>query len=436
MTESTYPIQNTITREIRHVPLRDYTTYINTRAPGGGHLYAPMSQVPGVVTGERAQATMIPKERIYEAASNAGPLRVLRGDRDPAWEAARRAEVEYQKMEVARSRGFAEVAVDSFLSGISAGKFSEWANAIAGEGAGEARSRQNMVRPGANFFGKATSMVFLGMVPIPGLGALSMGAKTGLRSGSLFGLGTAAARGYGARVTGQGFLGHAARHLGRPLVFSATVDGPLSFAMSRAALVDNNKEYTGQALAADTLSMYGYSILIGGVMSVPFGLGMAAVAGAKGAGKGMSSLARGVVRKFSRENLRGKLGGLGDAAESEMYRQISIGTSKLSKAEMVKKPSGRWFGGVALDEAVNLNLTNQNAMDVILAAKSAGGLKRSTTALMNSVPDPKHIPGLQYIHKHATEIVAAKKKLNTLFADVDRMATTMGAWSIGFQRVW
>ena len=426
MTESKYPIQNKITREIRGVSLRDYKTYINARAPGGGHLYEPMSDVPGVVTGERAQQTMIPKARIYEAASEVGAMRILRGDNDPAWEAARKADVEYEKMKVARDRGTAAVSIDSFLSGVSGGGFSAWANAIAGEGAGEARARQNVARPWANFIGKATSLVALGMVPIPGLGHFATGARTGLRSGSLFGAGTAAARGFGARVTGEGFLGHAARHLGRPLVFAATVDGPLSFALASADLVDNNKEYTGEALAADTLSQYGWSVLIGGAMSVPFGLAMAAKPLVKGGGKALSSLGRGIARKLSRSHLRGKAAGLGDAAETEIYRQISMATSKISKSDMVKKPAGRWLGGADLDEAVKLSLTRQEALDTILRAKSAGQLRRSTQALMNSVPDPKHIPGLQYIHEHAEKIVAAKGKLNTLFADVDNMAKTMG----------
>lgn len=425
MAERTYPIQNVYTREIKHVPLSQYKPYMTARHASGGHVYEALSDVPGIVAGESLQQTMIPANRVHEAAAEMGKLRLLQSDNDPVAELARKDAVEKSKKKIAEDRNFSSVGIESFASGITFGKYSEWVNAIAGEGAGEARALQNAARPWADFTGKAASMVALGLIPIPGLGAVSVGARTGLRSGSLFEASAQAARWTGRSIKGEGFLAEAGRRLGRPLVFSATAEGPLSFALARADLVDSNKPYTGETLVANALSQWGLSMMIGGAMSIPIGVGMAAIPAAKSGGKVASSVMRGGFRNLARKFLRGKGYGAGDALETETYRQISKITSKAS-TDGARTKFGRWLGGPNMDEAVNIRMTYQEALDGTLTATTAKGLRRHSQALINSVPDVEKIPGLQYIHDNAEKIVSGRQKLATFRADAGRMGNAIG----------
>jgi len=446
MTERKYPIRNTITNSTFSVPLRDYAAFMKTVDTATGKpMFEAMSDIPGIVTGyDGSQQAMIPKERVREALGERGALRVLKSDDDPSWEAARASAVQAGKERVAKDRSGALVMTDALLSGITFGGSSKVANMFAGEDAEELRALGITEHGAAQFGGRALSLLALGLLPIPGLGA-SVGAAKGLRVGSIFETAGKAANVARKAVPGQGFLSELGKRFVGPVAFGAVADAPLSAAMVAADIVDYDKELTGDAIASDFLTQYGLSVTIAAVTSLPFALigAGARTAGRAAVGKGDELLGRaasvtenlspgqkdildaavkGGWRYTSRKYLRGKGHGFGDATDMAGYKVWSKITKKHPGRIASESPIGRLLAGDAADDYIKLNITNQELIRSLQTSQTAKQMRKTVDLLIRNNRNPELDESLAFIRNHADDLIAGRRKAQTLIMDSRRLA--------------
>ena len=449
MTERRYPIRNRVTGKHSSVPLSEYGSYMSATEPATGKpLFEALSDVPGIATGldGSQQQTLIPKENVRDALGQAGSLSILRSDDDPRWEEARRNAVSRARRQTAKDRAGSKVFMDSLLSGVTFGATSKLGNTLAGEGAEEARSMSIEEHGLAQFGGRALSLVALGMLPVPGIGA-AVGASRGLRAGSFFELGAKASSVTRSAIRGEGFVSELAKRIAGPIAFGAVADIPLSAAMVAADIVDHDKELSGEAIAADFLTQYGLSVSIAAATSLPLaflGAGLRS-AGKKAVSSGdelikagekdallgglsqkdyLSAGARGWWRYTSRKHFRGRAGGIGDSVENLGYRFWNKLTGGHTGRLASEHPVGRWMAGKDADALYNLNITNKELLDALHSSQTSAQLQKTVRAIRRNVSDPRFDEALAFIDDHAVELITGRRKAATLIQDSKAFAKT------------
>jgi len=440
MSERRYPVQNTVTKERLSVPLREYKQYMEAVNPSTfSYLFKPLSDVPGVIVGpESIEQTLVPMDRVRDAIGD-GSLRLLRGDDDPMWEAARKSSVARARRRVAEGRSGAIVATEGLLSGVTFGQSSRLANALAGRDAAELRALGIDAHGGAHFGGQALSLLVLGMLPIPGLGTV-VGASKGLRAGSIFEVGAKAAEKARKAIPGEGFGSEFLKSFTAPVAFGVVADVPLAAAMVAADVVDRNKEWTAESISADFLTQYSFALGFAALTSIPLAaLGSAVRAGGKKAlqrsedllerervgslAEGMDrqqffdSVFRGGWRYLARKHFRGKGFGIGDMFETGGYKTAS----KLSKQAAGRSASesyiGRWLAPNVSDDFINLHLINQKAIQDLGAASTGRQIVNAIRPLKNSISDPALLADLARLEQNAALVATARKEAARLVLD-------------------
>jgi hypothetical protein len=437
MSEAKYPIRNVVTNSRLSVTLREYKDYMDViESATGKPMFEALSSVPGVAYGHDGdiQQTLIPKERVHEANSGRSNLAILRSDDDPVYEQARQMAVRGAKRQVAKDRSGSAVAFDSLMSGVTFGASSKVANMFAGEGAEEARELGIQEHTGAHFLGRAGSLIVLGLLPIPGLGALTVGASKGLRAGSIFEAGGKAASVARKAFGEEGrFLTEVGRRIAGPVAFGVVADAPLAAAMVAADIVDHDKELAADTFASEFFTQYAFSIGIAAATSVPFAFLGAAIGkvGSRAVGKGDSlfaqrdvvdSIGRGLIRHKMRP-LRSSGGGVFDIGESFFYKAWGKITKKGHPGQVPSETRiGRWMAGPSADDWVNLRMTNKEAVQGIHSAVTAGQLRKNIDILRRNIQSPDLDASLAFMRNHADELITTRRKAQSMIVDSRKLA--------------
>ena len=467
MAEKTYPVQNEFSNEIVHVPERLLGQFRDATEPYTGKpLYRFLSDVPGFqnLPDGGIMQSMVPKDRVHETGENA-PFSLP----DPGgrlWEVARKQSVERLKGKAAKERDHADIlreSIHSTISGVVSGSvglvspelgkelsFGAMLNRFGGEGSAEARLRGIQDKPWTHMGGRAVGMVALGALPIPGLGkaagVVAPSLKGAKNIGSIFELGAAVSTKVRGSVSGASFVAEFKRRFGGSMAFGATVEVPLSLALASADLVDNNKEYTSEAISREFLTQYGFALGLTAVGSAAFS---AIGAGVRTAGRPLiaaadeyleaearvlldkphakpseiaDSIIRGGIRYTSRKGLRGKYFGLGDMIETQAYkvgrRLVKGGSGKRASETRI----GRWLAGNDADDFIRYHRDNQKAIYAISEAKTAGELKEALKVVMHNVDDPVLARDLRHVLDNAEDLIPARRKAADLVLDAEKFA--------------
>lgn len=424
MSEPRYRVKNRFTGKEFLIPLGDAEFYANARHDANGErMFEFLSDLPGVVVGtDGSQQTLVPKERVHEAYHPDSPFYVLRSEKDPAWEMARQSAAAKAKQQVAEERSGLSVMADAALSVPTFGASSKLANAIAGEGAAEARARSIAAHGLPHFAGQAAGLVLLGGMPLPFLGA-ARGVQTGLRAGSVFEVGAAVSSKIRSSIGGKGIAAEFGRRFLGPVAFGATVDAPLSAALVAADIVDRDKDYTAQSVAADFFTQYLLSVGLAAVTSVPFAaLGAAASkASTTSFGKDVvRSGAVGAIRNFWRPK-RGRLGGLTDAGESLSYKMVDRYTKRTARSASETKMAKLLAPSLG-DDFARLNATWGEVIDGIRNGATVGKVRSSVRAAMNNVRDADVLADLALVERNAAMLIDGRRKAQDLIAGITTFA--------------
>jgi hypothetical protein len=436
MTERKYPIKNLVTGARLSVTLREYKDYMNViESATGKPMFEALSSVPGVAYGHdgELEQTLIPKERVHEASSGRSNLSLFRSDDDPRAEQARQTAVRNAKRKVAKDRSGSAVAYESLLSGVTFGASSKVANIFAGEGAEEARSLGIDEHGGAHFLGRAGSLVALGLLPIPGLGALTVGASKGLRAGSIFEAGGKAASFARGAIKGEGFISEVGRRIAGPVAFGVVADAPLAAAVVAADIVDHDKELAADTFASEFFTQYAFSVGIAAATSLPFAFLGAAIGkiGSKAVEKGdklfsqhdvVDSIGRGLIRHKMRP-LRSSGAGVFDIGESFFYKAWGKITKKGHPGKIPSESRiGRWMAGTSADDWINLRMTNKEAVKGIHSAVTVGQLRKNIDILRRNIRDPDFDASLAFMRNHADELITTRRKARAMIVDSRKFA--------------
>jgi hypothetical protein len=422
MSEKKYPIRDVFSGDVYQVPESLLSNYRDARDNATGrHRYEPVEDIEGaqVLDDGTEIRSAIPKDRWQETAREGSPFRLpYKGMGD----ALKSYERERKMRQIAREMPAGEVAIRSFLSGISGGLTTAMLDTAYGEEYEQTRAMGQREHWAAHFGGRAASLIALGLVPIPGLSAAAKARGIG-NVENIFELSAVAASKVGGKITGTGYLADFARRFGTTMTFAAVSEAPLSLAMASADIVDNNKEWTMEAVASEFATQYALGLGISAATSFTTTALFEFGRGAKGL---KSAVTAGLSRYAEREFLRGKGYGAGDVAGSFLYRMRSAFGKSAGMADDVAAQS-RWRFLQGIDDPdlpfARDTRTVRQALDDLKFAQTPKRAKRAAETIMFNVDrDHSFYADLALIRDNPEQFIAANKATKSLLLDSDKFA--------------
>ena len=407
------------------VPESQIALYRDARDPTtGAKQYKFLEDIDGFVKlhDGTIKPDKIPADQIDVTALSTSPFILpAKGLKEVAKQNSR-----YRKMrKIAEDEPASNVLARSVASAMTGGLTTHLADEAHGKEYEQVRAMSESDKYLTYYTGKAVGAIALGLMPIPGLGKLASAAgplKGARNVSSIFeiaaGLSSKAAGG----IAGKTFVSGVAKRTIAATTYGAVAEVPLSLAFASADIVDNNRDYTVEALMSEFGTQYLFGVGLGFATAVPIHL----LRGAgslvkKGGGK---LVAHGIARYVGREGLRGRGYGGGDILESAIHKFISGQADDVAKAS-ARSWAGRLVASAPGDDFLRIQKQVWDHATVLQTSTNATALKNSAKELMLGVePTDDLFRQLSLVRDTAEHIVEARKAAKPLIQNGIAFAET------------